>query len=454
MPRESTNLKLKLYNAVEDAKEFAINWFNNVFDYANSNWSKIDDAYKELKDEFDNHPKNDGTGAAGIWDISISGNSSSATTADTAKTLYNFSKKDGQGWGNQTGTFVHGEDFEASSGNGSFVFRMDNPNPGQLSMIIDGRFYQDEGQHMCLDTSNYSSYALPKSGGQMNGNITFQDIGDTATSNKITWNGSTDGADIYYHTTAKDQGNLVLNLRDDSNCFLRIAHNGVFRSYFSPADGNFHGNVNGTADTATKLSTSAGSATRPVYFSDGKPVACTYSLSPMSAATESAAGEAGLVPAPAAGAQGKFLRGDGTWQTVTASALSAYPVGTIYMSVDSTSPASLFGGIWEQIASERVLMGRSSTHSAGTTVDAGLPNITGDSWLRPNQNTMKESGCFYAINTSEVRDPRLGLYSGDSTTGKTTVGFDASRSNSIYGKSSTVQPAAYYVYIWRRRLWG
>ena len=37
----------------------------------------------------------------------------------------------------------------------------------------------------------------------------------------------------------------------------------------------------------------------------------------MTAATASAAGKAGLVPAPAAGAQGKFLRGDGTWQTPT-----------------------------------------------------------------------------------------------------------------------------------------
>ena len=39
----------------------------------------------------------------------------------------------------------------------------------------------------------------------------------------------------------------------------------------------------------------------------------TYSN--MGAATSSAAGKAGLVPAPAAGAQGKYLRGDGTWQT-------------------------------------------------------------------------------------------------------------------------------------------
>lgn len=35
----------------------------------------------------------------------------------------------------------------------------------------------------------------------------------------------------------------------------------------------------------------------------------------MGAASASAAGEAGLVPAPAAGAQAKYLRGDGTWQT-------------------------------------------------------------------------------------------------------------------------------------------
>lgn len=39
----------------------------------------------------------------------------------------------------------------------------------------------------------------------------------------------------------------------------------------------------------------------------------TYS--DMTAATSSAAGTSGLVPAPSAGAQSKFLRGDGTWQT-------------------------------------------------------------------------------------------------------------------------------------------
>lgn len=47
----------------------------------------------------------------------------------------------------------------------------------------------------------------------------------------------------------------------------------------------------------------------------------TYSN--MTGATASAAGKAGLVPAPAAGAQTKFLRGDGTWQVPTNTTYSA-----------------------------------------------------------------------------------------------------------------------------------
>ena len=41
----------------------------------------------------------------------------------------------------------------------------------------------------------------------------------------------------------------------------------------------------------------------------------SHTHSNMTAATASTAGKAGLVPAPAAGKQGQFLRGDGTWQT-------------------------------------------------------------------------------------------------------------------------------------------
>lgn len=43
-----------------------------------------------------------------------------------------------------------------------------------------------------------------------------------------------------------------------------------------------------------------------------------------------------------------------------------YPVGSIYISVNSTNPSSLFGGEWEQIQ-EKFLLSAGDTHTAGTT---------------------------------------------------------------------------------------
>ena len=125
-----------------------------------------------------------------------------------------------------------------------------------------------------------------------------------------------------------------------------------------------------------------------------------------------------------------------------------FPVGSIYQSTDPTSPAALFGGSWEEIASERVLMGASSTHAAGTTVKAGLPNLKGSfsgvaSTAYPN---LSNSGAL-SINTN---NGGLAGYEGGSYGSNCTVSFDASKSNAIYGRSTTVQPAAYYVHIWHR----
>lgn len=46
--------------------------------------------------------------------------------------------------------------------------------------------------------------------------------------------------------------------------------------------------------------------------------------------------------------------------------LAAWPIGSIYISVSSTSPASLFGGTWERI-SDRFLFAASSSYPAGST---------------------------------------------------------------------------------------
>lgn len=132
------------------------------------------------------------------------------------------------------------------------------------------------------------------------------------------------------------------------------------------------------------------------------------------------------------------------WARVnTGGTLSAYPVGAIYISTSSTSPASLFGGTWESIASERVLMGVSSSHGAGSTVSAGLPNIVGETTAMATWRFVTPSGAFATASSQPGPDGyanNLGL----------NVNFYASRCSSVYGNSSTVQPAAYYVYMWRR----
>ena len=124
--------------------------------------------------------------------------------------------------------------------------------------------------------------------------------------------------------------------------------------------------------------------------------------------------------------------------------VNPFPVGSIYQSTDPTSPAALFGGTWEQIASERVLMGASSSHAAGTTVKAGLPNITGSFVADVKKGEHKVSGAFTAGNVIAS----TGEYNSFSDVYK--FSLDASKSNAIYGRSATVQPAAYYVHIWRR----
>lgn len=51
---------------------------------------------------------------------------------------------------------------------------------------------------------------------------------------------------------------------------------------------------------------------------------------------------------------------------IKAAKLAAWPVGSIYMSMQATSPATLFGGTWEQMEN-RFLLGAGSGYVAGAT---------------------------------------------------------------------------------------
>lgn len=133
--------------------------------------------------------------------------------------------------------------------------------------------------------------------------------------------------------------------------------------------------------------------------------------------------------------------------------LAAHPVGSIYQTISPENPSVTFGGgTWEKIAQDRVLMGASNTHTAGTTVEAGLPNIKGDfgfssysgsgGWLSVASATGAFTGRdgFGAVAQAGTAGVR----------GAVAVDLDASKSSQIYGASATVQPPAYFTYIWLR----
>lgn len=139
--------------------------------------------------------------------------------------------------------------------------------------------------------------------------------------------------------------------------------------------------------------------------------------------------------------------------------LAAHPVGSIYQTISPENPSVTFGGgTWEKIAQDRVLMGASDTHPAGTTVEAGLSNITGSFCARPHMTGSKSSGgsitngdgklFTHSIQGSDYLDNSM-TESGRSYKDDVMF-FDASRSNPIYGASTTVQPPAYFTYTWLR----
>lgn len=129
--------------------------------------------------------------------------------------------------------------------------------------------------------------------------------------------------------------------------------------------------------------------------------------------------------------------------------LLMHPKGALFGSDDPTSPAELYGGTWERIE-DCTIWGASDTHPAGTTVEAGLPEI----YSQINDVLFSSSDPFMtgdSLKTLFTGIPNGYVSaSGTSNVYRSNVQLKASLGNSIYGTSNTVQPPAYCMYIWRR----
>lgn len=178
----------------------------------------------------------------------------------------------------------------------------------------------------------------------------------------------------------------------------------------------------GSASSAAALTSNAGSSTQPVYFSGGKPVACSYTLGKsvpadalftdhtygnMKGATSSSAGSAGLVPAPNIGEQLKFLRADGAWVIPTN---TTYSVGTSsYLGITKlyTETGSATDGTMTQNAITTALNGKSAT--GHTHNYAGSSSAGGAATSAIKLSTPRKIGNASFDGTADITLSQMGL---------------------------------------------
>lgn len=133
--------------------------------------------------------------------------------------------------------------------------------------------------------------------------------------------------------------------------------------------------------------------------------------------------------------------------------LNAYPVGAVYMSFSSTSPATLFGGTWSQI-SGRFLYCTTSTGTGGnnnhTLTKDQLPKLGTQIWNFCGQS----NGTALAIGTPSGYSG-IGSHYGDSAMYYTSYRDSWSHTDGFRiafggGASHNNMPAYQGVYCWRR----
>nr|DAL48582.1 MAG TPA_asm: hypothetical protein [Caudoviricetes sp.] len=191
-------------------------------------------------------------------------------------------------WGVQTGTPLVTWD---TSNGGSIGFRDNCPADGQVSMVIDGKVYQDKGRYPVLDSNNYTSV------------ITKQGICDILGYTPSTGSDSFEigGTNLFHGTkefeitNAKSFSNTVSSVTSETYNGLKIRKNltawNFYRPILSLEPGNyvFSGYVKGVNGLSTYIQVSAGDTILNAYTfsitSDWKRYSITFEITEKSDVT-------------------------------------------------------------------------------------------------------------------------------------------------------------------------
>lgn len=120
-------------------------------------------------------------------------------------------------------------------------------------------------------------------------------------------------------------------------------------------------------------------------------------------------------------------------------AISIYPIGSIYMSINSTSPATIFGGTWERIQ-DTFLLAAGSTYDAGSTGGEREHKLTVNEMPSHRHNIVIATGSVSGTEYFHAEQTQGGSYPIYSSPVQPTGG----------GVAHNNMPPYLAVYVWKR----
>lgn len=142
-----------------------------------------------------------------------------------------------------------------------------------------------------------------------------------------------------------------------------------------------------------------------------------------------------------------------------------YPIGSIYMSVNSTSPANIFGGTWEQIQ-DKFLLSAGSTYTNGSTGGSASTSYTPSGTVDGHTLTVDEIPSHRhqyfrqrALSSETIGPDSNTTYASTTANGNTKTepytyytGGGGSHNHGFTGQASSIDTMPPYltVYMWKR----
>ena len=125
-----------------------------------------------------------------------------------------------------------------------------------------------------------------------------------------------------------------------------------------------------------------------------------------------------------------------------------YPVGSIYISANSTSPAELFGGTWEQIK-DRFLLAAGDAYAADSTGGEAQHTLTVDE-MPSHGHDFDRQQWHFSDTISIAKDDAIFTWREISDRSITDYSFKGSVNNSGGGQPHNNMPPYLAVYAWKR----